>query len=292
MNKKILILGATGMAGHMLYYYLKENFSYSLVTCCFRNKLNESSYILDVHNEDDIRRILSTEKPDIVINCVGILIKGSKENIGNCIYINSYYPHLLSKLICAIIPNSKLIHISTDCVFSGNKGSYLDSDVKDALDIYGMSKNLGEVINNRDLTIRTSIIGPELKKNGEGLMHWIFCQRHEGSLNGYTKSIWGGVTTLELAKVIAHLVDSDLTGLVQVSNSEKIDKHSLISMIVKQFNLPVTVKSVDGIICDKSIIASSCLKKYHTVPSYQIMIKENYDYMISHKYLYSQYFGE
>ena len=114
-------------------------------------------------------------KPDYVINCVGVLIKGSKESIENAIYINAYFPHMLERILHNT--TGKLIHISTDCVFSGEKGQYADNDPKDALDTYGMTKNLGEVVNTKDITLRTSIIGPELKNNGEGLFHWIYSQK-------------------------------------------------------------------------------------------------------------------
>jgi dTDP-4-dehydrorhamnose reductase len=165
--KKILILGASGMAGHMIYYYFLSLQKYEIYTTCFRDKISEDSILLNVYDTDSIKTILQEIKPDYVVNCVGILIRGSKESPENAIYVNAYYPHLLARLVHELTSAGKLFHISTDCVFSGNKGNYQDTDTKDALDLYGMTKNLGEIIDERDLTIRTSIIGPELKEKGD-----------------------------------------------------------------------------------------------------------------------------
>lgn len=288
--KKLMVLGATGMAGHVIYTYFSEMKKYEMYNVCFRNKLNDSSFILNIRDEQETEKLLNEVKPDIVINCIGVLIKGSKSSPENAIYINGYFPHMLSRVLHSVNENAKLIHISTDCVFSGNKGQYKDNDLKDALDVYGMSKNLGELINNHDLTIRTSIIGPELKENGEGLMHWVFSQRNEGKLNGYTKSIWGGLTTLELAHVIEYCLDSHVTGLYQASNNKSICKYDLINFIVNEFNLKLLVNPVDGVISDKSILNTN--ESNYEVPSYEKMISDLHVFMNSHKRLYTQYLGE
>ena len=221
------------MAGHIVYTYLNETDKYDIATVCHSGKIEPNSYELDVYNIEKLKEIIAKEKPAAVINCIGVLIKGSRNNPTNAIYVNAYFPHKLSE----ILQDSKVIHISTDCVFSGLKGAYKDNDVKDALDTYGMTKNLGELINNKDVTLRTSIIGPELKKNGEGLMHWLFSQRKVRELDGYQKSIWGGVTTLELAKVIDAALQRELVGLYQISNNIGISKYDLISLIINEFRL-------------------------------------------------------
>jgi len=288
--KKILILGATGMAGHMIYYYLRSLEKYKLFTVCFRKKIAEDSIILDVYNTDEIKIVLRQFNPDYVINCVGVLVNGAKRSPVNAIYINAYFPHLLARLINEQNQSCRLIHISTDCVFSGSKGSYTDNDIKDALDIYGMTKNLGEIINDKNLTIRTSIIGPELKENGEGLMHWVFSQREKNVINGYEKSIWGGITTLELAKAVCQCIENNIIGLYQISNGEKISKYELIQLIVKQFQLNITVQKVDGIVTDKSILPSKNEKFCYYVPSYKNMIDELYQFMYKQQRLYRNYF--
>jgi len=289
--KKILILGATGMAGHIIYYYLRSLNKYEISAACFRNKIAEDSIILDVYNTDDIKLVLRRFDPDYIINCVGVLVNGAKSFPENAIYINAYFPHLLARLINEQNQSSRLIHISTDCVFSGSKGSYVDNDIKDALDIYGMTKNLGEIIDNKNLTIRTSIIGPELKENGEGLMHWIFSQRNKNGINGYEKSIWGGITTLELAKIIHQCIENHVIGLYQASNGEKISKYALVQLIINQFNLNIPVQKVDGIITDKSILPSVRNDFYFNVSSYTIMIEELYQWMYNQRNLYKFYLG-
>lgn len=289
-KKKLLILGAAGMAGHAAYIYLKETGKYEIVTVCHSGKIEPDSYELDVYDTKQLAQIIEQEKPNVVINCIGILIKGAKTNPANAIYINSYFPHKLSDILHKVVSGSKVIHISTDCVFSGKKGNYRDADEKDALDIYGMTKNLGELINDKDLTLRTSIIGPELKKNGEGLMHWIFSQKTDGEINGYQKSIWGGITTLELAKVIDSCIESDLAGLYQISNNSGISKYELVSLIVKEFNLPIKVNAVEGVVCNKSIVNTERQDFSFSVSSYDKMIKDIHKFMDVHKELYKQYY--
>jgi dTDP-4-dehydrorhamnose reductase len=286
---KILILGASGMAGHMIYYYLISLQKFEIHTVCFRNKIADSSIILDVHDNEKLTAILAKINPDCVINCIGLLIKGSEKSAENAIYINAYFPHLLERLITENNPEARLIHISTDCVFSGKKGYYADTEIKDALDIYGMTKNLGEIIDNRNLTIRTSIIGPELKADGEGLFHWIFAQRFSGRILGYAKSLWGGVTTLELAKAIEQCIDCRINGLYQLTNNMKISKYELIQMIVKQFNLNITIQKTDGLTADKSIQVSQRDGFGYKTPSYHTMIEELYQFMSEHKNIYKIY---
>lgn len=289
-KKKLLILGAAGMAGHAAYIYLKETGKYEIATVCHSGKIEAESYELDVYDSRRLTQIIEQEKPNVVINCIGILIRGSKSNPSNAIYINAYFPHKLSEITHSLFPNSKVIHISTDCVFSGNEGGYKDSDIKNALDTYGMTKNLGELINDRDLTLRTSIIGPELKKNGEGLMHWIFSQKAAGEINGYQKSIWGGITTLELAKVIDSCIETDLTGLYQISNNSSISKYELISLVVKEFDLPIKVNAVEGVVCNKSIVNTERQDFSFSVSSYDKMIEDIHVFMDVHKELYKQYY--
>jgi dTDP-4-dehydrorhamnose reductase len=291
MKKSVIILGATGMAGHMIYYYLKSLNEYEIYTVCFKNKISEDSIILDIYDTDKLKGILKDYKPDYIINCIGVLIKGSLESSRNAIYINAYFPHLLLQLIVEETFKSKLIHISTDCVFSGGKGYYSDNDMKDALDTYGMTKNLGEVIDDRNLTLRTSIIGPELKENGEGLFQWIFRQRLTGKILGYDKSLWGGVTTLELAKAIQQCILNDINGLFQLTNGEKISKYDLIKIIIDRFDLKINLQKNSSVISDKSIKSSHRDGFSYIVPAYSLMIEELYQFMSKHKDIYQMYLG-
>lgn len=281
--KKILLFGATGMAGHMAYFYLAATGKYEIRNVVFRNKLTEDSIVVDVTNLAEVEKIVDQEKPDIILNCIGVLIRGAKEHPDNAILLNAYFPNYLKKLADKV--NGKLIHISTDCVFSGKKGFYSEDDFRDADDVYGRSKALGEINSEKDITIRTSIIGPELKTAGEGLFHWFMCQK--GRINGFTEAYWGGVTTLELVKAIDSAIDSNITGLLHLTNGEKISKFDLLNLFKLIWKRDdIHVDAFNGKSVDKSLVKSN--KFLYHVPSYKKMLEEQYVWMEQHRELYSK----
>ena len=236
---------------------------------------------MDVTDGDAVSRLVREVRPDFILNCIGVLIRGSREHPDNAILINAWFPHLLKKLSDEV--GAKLIHISTDCVFSGKKGNYSETDFRDADDVYGRSKALGEIINDKDLTIRTSIIGPELKENGEGLFHW-FMHQH-GCVNGFQTAIWGGVTTLELAKAIDVAIDQGVTGLIQLSNGLGISKYDLLHLFSRIWHKQdVEILPFDGNGIDKSIAKSARFS--YVVPGYEEMLREQYDWMQNKQELY------
>jgi len=287
-KKKILILGASGMAGHVIYNYMEHLDKYALYNLVFHQKINSKSVILDVHKTDILEEYITSVRPDIVINCIGVLIKGSNSDPANAIYINAYFPHLLAKICSGI--NAKLIHISTDCVFSGMKGSYSETDDKDAKDTYGKTKGLGEITDNRNLTIRTSIIGPEIKENGEGLFHWFMTQ--EGNVNGYTKAFWSGVTTLELARFIEYAIGADINNLINLTSSEKISKYNLLLLFKNIWNrADILITPVDGKEVDKSLISSREDVNF-IVQKYEDMLQNMKIHMLKHADLYPTYFNK
>jgi dTDP-4-dehydrorhamnose reductase len=268
--KIVLILGSTGMAGHMIFNYLDSLQNYTLYNISYRQKLNNSTIICDITNQSELEGILFRLKADVVINCIGVLLKGSKEDTKNAIYINSYLPHFLSVKVSEY--GGKVIHLSTDCVFSGRKGSYLESDFRDAEDVYGRSKALGELNNNTDLTIRTSIIGPELKTIGEGLFNWII--RQNGQINGFTKVYWSGITTYELAKFIHFAISNNLAGLVHATNNSKINKYDLIQLIIDIYSLKnLNLIKNNEKFSDKSLI-NSRRDFIYPFPNYKQMIEQ------------------
>ena len=281
--KKVLLFGATGMAGHVVYYYLQSTGKYDISNVVYRTPLTEDSIIVDVTNRDAVADVVHRVHPEIIINCVGILIKGSREHPDNAILINAYFPHLLKRLSDEV--GAKLIHISTDCVFSGKKGNYTEDDFRDADDVYGRSKALGEIINDKDLTIRTSIIGPELKENGEGLFHWFMHQC--GEINGFRTAIWGGVTTLELAKAIDFSLDNGIVGGSHLSNGVGISNCDLLNLFKEIWGKDTVIKPYDGNEVDKSIEKS--LRLDYEVPSYRQMLVEQFEMMKSYSNLYSAY---
>lgn len=284
MRKNVLVFGGSGMAGHIVTKYLEETEKYDVINTCHNKLSNEKSVVLDIFDREKIVETLKNIKPNIVINCIGILTKKANDNPDLAVYVNSYFPRLLEQLGPKM--NFKTIHLSTDCVFSGERGNYTVFDIPDAKDMYGKSKALGELKNDRDLTIRTSIIGPELNENGVGLFHW-FMNQH-GIINGYSNVFWTGLTSLELAKVIGKMIEMDLTGLHQIVPQEKISKYELLKLIQEVFGKEdVKVVSFPDKKLDKSLIPSVSF----LVQNYYEMIHELKYWMIDHKYLYSDIYG-
>ena len=262
------------MLGHVLLKKLNENKVFDIYDIT-RNKENRpNNFKCDVTNFDYLFKIIKDIKPDYIVNCIGILIKGSIEEPSNAILTNAILPHKLVEFSKAV--DSKLIHVSTDCVFDGSKGSYIETDSKTAQDTYGLSKSLGEINDDKNLTLRTSIIGPELKDNGEGLFSWFVKQT--GEISGFSESIWGGVTTFILADIIIKSINENHTGLIHVTNGQPISKFDLLSLIKDKFQLNnIQLKRVPGKKADKSLNT-----KYHyfNVPSYEEMITDMHKYYL------------
>jgi len=282
-KKKVLILGSTGMLGHQVVNYFLKFDDYNVIDIAFRSKLREETIISDVTDKTAFEKVVTKLKPDFIVNCIGVLIHGSS-NVENAIYLNAYLPHQLKKISKNI--GAKLIHISTDCVFSGDKGGYIESDVKDGKGVYSQTKILGEIEDDANLTLRTSIIGPELKGNGEGLFHWFMSQ--QGDITGFTRAIWSGVTTLELVKAIKWSIESDITGLYHVTNNSSISKYELLKLFQKYTKKDIDIKSVDGKNIDKSFINTRLLMNYQ-IPSYDEMISDMVSLIVNNRALYSQY---
>ena len=276
-----MIIGSTGMLGHQVLDYFLERADFEIFDIVYRNKRRDQSIICDVTDFSKLKELILDISPDFIINCVGILIKGSKTSPSNAIKINSFLPHFLVDIAEAI--GARVIHVSTDCVFSGKEGRYVESSFRDADDIYGRSKALGEITANNHLTIRTSIIGPELKENGEGLVHW-FLTNNEKMVNGYSNVFWGGVTTYELAKAIYFSVCGELNGIWNLTNSKSISKINLL----KLFNARVTptfkkvINQDNSKISNKSLISERSIG--YQVPGYSQMISEMFERMkINHE---------
>ncbi len=283
---KILILGSTGMAGHMIFHYLHSLNKYDITDVSFRKQLTDRSILLDIKDKTALEALVAQINPDYIINCIGILIKGSA-NTENAIYVNAYFPHLLKK--AADLHGSKVIHLSTDCVFSGKAGNYEEQSFKDANDVYGRSKALGEIDDKNHLTIRTSIIGPEIKSSGEGLFHWFMNQ--SGTITGFTNAIWGGVTTLELAKAIAFYIEHNdpASGIVHLTNGIDIAKYDLLNLIKATWQTKnIEIKEGQGVKNINKSLKKSELFKYE-VPDYKEMLNEQYEWMLKNRSLYPNY---
>ncbi len=272
MKKKIIIIGSKGMAGHVIYHYFKALPAFEVVDLARNNDFFASTYNIDINDTAMLSSILEQEKPFAVVNCIGILNKDAEDNPEKAIFFNSYLPHFLAKE--GTKNNFKLIHISTDCVFNGEKGDYIETDVKDGIGFYAQSKALGEVTYRHHLTIRTSIIGPELKDTGIGLYHWFMQQ--SGTITGYTKAFWGGVTTLELARAVEATIEQNVTGLIHLTNGHKISKFDLLNIFKSVFKTEdKTVMPYEGKVVDKSLLSTRQDFNY-SVPSYEQMVLDMY----------------
>lgn len=285
--KKVLVLGSGGMLGHMVYDVLSGANCYEVYGTVSTVKIRETDFILDVRNIQDVDVLIQEIKPDVIINCIGILINGAKNNPADAIFINAYFPNKLVEFARSI--ESRIIHISTDCVFSGKKGNYSELDLRDAEDTYGRSKSLGELSNEYDVTLRTSIIGPEIGENPKGLFDWFFNQK--ARINGYSRAYWGGVTTLQLAKTIIEAIEQKPVGLYHITNNEKISKYDLLFLFKNIWNLgQIDIRDYQQYQSDKSLVA----KKepfYSRIPPYSEMLYELKEYMLLHKIQYEKYFS-
>lgn len=271
---KILILGGKGMAGHVIASYFQQKPEYHVFYTSRDPKDTDSIYV-DVTNSIKLEEVVEAIKPDITINCIGILNEHATNNNKLAFQVNSLLPHQLVKLTERC--QGKLIHISTDCVFSGSKGDYTEKDIPDGTSVYAQSKQLGEIISDKHLTIRTSIIGPELKEDGIGLFLWFMKQK--GVVKGYEKVWWNGVTTLELAKAIEEMIKHDITGLYHLSVEEKISKFELLRLIQGVFQkLDVEIIPDSHMVLDRTIKNTRKDFQYST-PSYKQMLLELKDWM-------------
>lgn len=269
------------MLGHKAYQILSKNFDTYATFLDFNDKLKKTSIYnknkifttVDAFNFCSIKNIINNLNPNFVINCIGI-IKQLKEakNPKISIYINSLFPHLLAE--CCESIGSKLIHISTDCVFSGNKGNYVEEDLSDATDLYGKTKYLGEINYGTTLTLRTSIIGRELFTS-LSLVEWFLSQKNK-AVNGYVNSIYTGLTTLVFCNEIKRIISEfpELAGLYHIS-TKKINKYKLLCLIRDIFKLNIEVKKHNDFYCDRSLYSTKYSQKTKFVsPSWKKMIKE------------------
>lgn len=276
---RVLVLGAGGMAGHVIAIRLSE-LGYE-VTGFARRELPFCKMIVG-----DVQNINLSELVhgyDAVINCIGCLVKSVEENPGSGIYINACLPHLLSKYA------NRVVHLSTDCVFSGKdtpKEGYREDAYRSADYLYGRSKALGELVNEKDVTLRTSIVGPDINQNGTGLFHWFMKQ--SGPVKGYTGAIWSGVTTIVLADAINAALTQEASGLYHITNGEKISKFALLEQFNKLRGDPITIIPSDMVNEDKSLVSTKPGLDFQ-VPSYEKMVQGIGIWVAGHKNLYLQY---
>lgn len=284
-KKKILVLGSTGMAGHVITTFFEETERYEVHNLAHRYPLNERSVLLDVTDFTEFDKYLDDLLPDVIINCIGVLNQFAENYQDKAILLNSYLPHFLQQKYRDI--DTKVIHLSTDCVFSGKSGSYTETAFRDGDTFYDRTKALGEIYDNCNLTFRTSIIGPDINPDGIGLFHW-FMNAH-GAINGYANAIWTGITTIELAKAIDKAIATDLSGLYHLVPNRPINKYDLLLLFQKTFQRQaINIQRYESQYLDKSLV-NTRTDFHYTIPTYQAMIAAMKDWIVRHPVLYRHY---
>jgi dTDP-4-dehydrorhamnose reductase len=281
---RILILGGSGMLGHRLWINLRKEHEVWVTVRTTSSPFPERPefppmYVrtnVDANNMDQVTRALASIQPDLVINCIGLIkqIEHLARDPMMSISLNALLPHRIS-LICRVA-KIRMIHISTDCVFSGRKGNYLESDQSDAEDLYGRSKFLGEVTYPPySITLRTSIIGRELKTR-LGLIEWFLSKKDGDTINGYKRAIYTGFTTDELSRIIMEYVipHPELTGLYHVA-SDPISKYDLLHLASHAYGRKINIVPDENFFCDRSLDSTRFRQATgYQAPSWPAMIDE------------------
>lgn len=270
---KILVFGYTSMVGHVVYLYLQEK-GHTL-----------QGYKGDLHDEECIASIIEQGNFDSIINCTAIINQMAEYDKAEAAYINAFFPHLLEKLTKGT--HTVVVHRSTDCIFSGAKGDYTILDIPDGNSFYARTKAIGEIINDKDITIRTSLIGPDQNEDGGSLLNWFLHQG--GEVNGFANSIWTGLTTDEFARVIEYLLLHKAHGLLHTVPNEAISKYTLLTLFDKYFDGDRKIKRIDNQRIDKSL--EQYLGNYDLqIPPYEGQICRMTNWIENHKSIYPQYY--
>jgi dTDP-4-dehydrorhamnose reductase len=291
---RILILGGSGMLGHRLWINLQKEHEVWVTVRTTSSPFPDrpefpQMYVrtnVDANHLDQVTRALASIQPDLVINCIGLIkqVEQLARDPIMSISLNALLPHRVS-LICQVA-KIRMIHISTDCVFSGRKGNYLESDQSDAEDLYGRSKFLGEVTDPPySITLRTSIIGHELKTR-LGLIEWFLSRKDGDTIHGYKHAIYSGFTTDELSRIIMEYVipRPDLAGLYHVA-SDPISKYDLLHLANRAYGRKINILPDENFLCDRSLDSTRFRQATgYQAPSWPAMIDE----MSSNSSIYEQ----
>lgn len=282
---RVLVLGASGMLGNAVLRVLDERQDWevfgtvrsSSVSRFFTDRIARRLIAgCDVGDHDALVKVLAQVRPDVIVNCIGLIKQlADADDPLQAIPINSLLPHRLAGL-CALV-GARLVHMSTDCVFSGEKGNYSESDPSDAKDLYGKSKFLGEVDYPYAVTLRTSIVGHELQ-SAHGLIDWFLSQHDQ--CKGYNKAIFSGLPTVALAKIIRDVVipNQDLSGVYHVA-AKPISKYDLLKLVASVYGKTIEIVPDDHVVIDRSLNADRF--RYATgyiAPSWPDLIKLMHSY--------------
>jgi len=281
---KFFVLGCNGMAGHTISLYLKEQ-GHQVFGFARSNSQFIDSVAGDAQNTNFLRKLIADGKFDSVINCIGILNQFAESNKSLATFLNSYLPHFLAEVTAGT--DTQVIHMSTDCVFSGKRGDYTEDDFCDGETFYDRSKALGELEDDKNITLRNSIVGPDVNFGGIGLLNWFMHQ--SGEINGYTKAMWTGQTTLQLAKTMEIAAREKAHGLYNTVPDHSISKYDLLILFNHYLRGDsLKINPIEGINADKSLKRTRYEFGY-LIPDYETMIAEMAEWIDKHKDMYPHY---
>lgn len=282
---KFLVLGCNGMAGHMISLYLKEQ-GHEVTGYARQKSRFVHSIIGDATNYDLLKEVIYKGNFNCVINCIGLLNQYAENDHSMAVILNSHLPHYLAKIVEHT--DTQIIHMSTDCVFSGETGGYTEDSIPDGRLFYDRSKAMGELNDEKNITLRNSIVGPDIKEKGIGLLNWFMSQK--GPVNGFTGAIWSGQTTLQLAKTMEKAAELKACGLFHAVPKETISKYALLKLFNKYIRRePLEIKPTDSFAADKSLIRTNYDGFEYEIPGYETMVKELGDWMREHREIYPHY---
>ncbi len=282
---KFLIMGCNGMAGHMVSLYLKEQ-GHDVTGFAMEPSRYVTTIVGDATKFDDVQNMVLKGEYDCVINCIAILNQFAENNHPLAVLLNGYLPQFLAH-ITRDTP-TQIIHISTDCVFSGKTGGYTEDDVPDGTLFYDRSKAIGELNDEKNVTLRNSIIGPDINREGIGLLNWFMKQ--EGPVNGFTSAKWTGQTTLQLAKTMEAAALSRAHGLYNAVPSTAITKYDLLRLFNTHIRREaIEIQPMERFVADKSLVRTRFEGFDYVIPDYETMVKELGDWMRDHKDMYPHY---
>ena len=280
---RFLVLGAAGMAGHLISLYLRERGHD--VTGFARHDLPFLEFQVegDVTDMTKLRSVVR-DGYDVVVNCVGVLNKAAETN-PNAAWLNGELPHVLADMTADL--SARVFHMSTDCVFAGNTGPYTEASNPDGVSAYDRTKAAGELDDEKNLTFRNSIVGPDMNPNGIGLLNWFMQQ--PGPIKGFTGAIWTGLTTLELAKAMEHEAAEDAHGLVNMVPEGSINKCELLELFNDELRGGrIEIIPDAGLQLDKTLMRTNFGPTYRP-KSYPEQIREMAGWVRAHKELYPHY---
>lgn len=281
---KFFICGCNGMAGHTISLYLQEQ-GHNVYGFDLKESKFIKSFACNAFDTQTLARVIKEGNYDSVINCIGILNQFAENNHALAAFLNSYFPHFLAETTQSSC--TQVIHMSTDCVFSGSRGDYAESDLRDNESFYGRSKALGELEDEKNITMRDSIVGPDTNPNGPSLLNWFMAQ--SGEVNGFTNKMWTGLTTLELAKAMEAAAKERVHGLFNMVPERAISKYELLKLFNHYLkNDSLIVNPVEGAPANLSLKRTRFEFSY-LVPDYDKMVADLSAWIYKHKELYPHY---